>query len=184
MALICQGGEYQFNGNVLNAAGNYTETFLSSGGCDSIVHLILQVQPDYTFTIDTAVLAGTVYTFPSGNTTSLAGTYVDTLKNTGSCDSIFSVNLSIISSIAGVTPAIDFSLFPNPADNVITVKTEGHFTGSTLTITDITGKELVSIVLPASTYKLETSAFNNGTYFVTLRDPDGHSIAKKLIIEK
>lgn len=40
---ICAGEFYVFNGKTFNQAGNYTETFTSSLGCDSIVTLTLKV---------------------------------------------------------------------------------------------------------------------------------------------
>jgi gliding motility-associated-like protein len=42
---ICQGSNYTFNGNLYNASGYVTDTFVSSSGCDSIVTLNLVVHP-------------------------------------------------------------------------------------------------------------------------------------------
>ena len=42
-AAICQGNTYNFNGQVLDSAGVYSDTLISSGGCDSVVNLYLRV---------------------------------------------------------------------------------------------------------------------------------------------
>ena len=42
---ICAGGSLQFGSQNLTVSGNYTNTFVSSGGCDSLVNLGLSVSP-------------------------------------------------------------------------------------------------------------------------------------------
>jgi len=49
-ATICQGDVFQFGSQTLTNAGVYTEAFPSSGGCDSLVELTLNVN-----TVDTSV---------------------------------------------------------------------------------------------------------------------------------
>jgi hypothetical protein len=57
---ICQGQNFVFNGLPLSVAGNYTDTLTSSGSCDSIVTLILTVNPIPTasFTATTPLCVG------------------------------------------------------------------------------------------------------------------------------
>ncbi|MFM7912769.1 MAG: hypothetical protein ACKO9W_11360, partial [Bacteroidota bacterium] len=45
---ICTGGSLQFGNQNLTAAGNYTNTFVSSRGCDSLVNLSLTVSNSTT----------------------------------------------------------------------------------------------------------------------------------------
>jgi len=45
---ICAGGSLQFGNQNLTAAGNYTNTFVSSRGCDSLVNLSLTVSTSTT----------------------------------------------------------------------------------------------------------------------------------------
>ena len=42
---ICQGQSYVFNGNVLTAAGTYTDSLFNTNGCDSILTLNLTIKP-------------------------------------------------------------------------------------------------------------------------------------------
>lgn len=42
-AEICNGSAYEFDGNFLTATGQYNATFISNGGCDSVVTLNLNV---------------------------------------------------------------------------------------------------------------------------------------------
>ena len=43
---ICEGGSYEFNGQILSAPGEYTATFQNSLGCDSTVNLNLIIYPE------------------------------------------------------------------------------------------------------------------------------------------
>ncbi len=49
---ICEGTIYDFNGYMLSTTGVYTDTLLSSMGCDSIVTLYLQVNPVLSIVFD------------------------------------------------------------------------------------------------------------------------------------
>ena len=43
---VCYGEQFIFNGVTYNASGNYLDTLTSTGGCDSVVSLTLNVLPD------------------------------------------------------------------------------------------------------------------------------------------
>ncbi len=49
----------------------------------------------YTTTIDTGICNGTVYTLPDNSTTTITGTYIDTLQTAAGCDSIITTNLTV-----------------------------------------------------------------------------------------
>jgi uncharacterized repeat protein (TIGR01451 family) len=62
-AHTCSNQPYPFNGNNYNVAGSYNDTLTNSGGCDSIVTLVLTVNqaPVVTFTLDSLSAAGDFY---------------------------------------------------------------------------------------------------------------------------
>lgn len=43
--LICEGSEYKFGNRILTLPGTYYDTLAAANGCDSIVSLVLQVEP-------------------------------------------------------------------------------------------------------------------------------------------
>jgi len=90
----------QFGSQTLNAAGQYTETFQSQDGCDSIVALTLNVNP----TIDVAetlTVCDSELPIQFGNQTlNAAGQYSETFQSQDGCDSTVNVTLN-------VTPTFD-----------------------------------------------------------------------------
>ena len=91
---ICQGDTYNFNSQNLTTAGTYTGTFISVGGCDSIVTLNLVVLPSQTITLNESICQGEIYTL-DGIPYSTPGTYVANLQSIAGCDSIVTLNLLV-----------------------------------------------------------------------------------------
>ena len=91
---ICEGERILVGNNVYNTSGVYTDTLLSSNGCDSIVQLTLTVIPIKRTTLNPAICSG--QGFQVGNKVyTLSGTYVDTLNSFQNCDSIVTTNLTV-----------------------------------------------------------------------------------------
>ena len=101
-ASICQGDTFNFFGQSLTAAGSYSHTLYTSKGCDSVITLILTVNPlpNVTISGDTSICQGqtttltasdaVAYLWSNGGTiaTSIvnaAGTYRVTCTNTYGC---------------------------------------------------------------------------------------------------
>lgn len=98
-SIICSGQTYTLpSGNIVNSAGNYSDTVRYSFNCDSLItHLQLSVQSAVFINNDIAICKGATYTLPTGITVSSAGVYRDTIKyKTTGCDSLIrTINLSI-----------------------------------------------------------------------------------------
>jgi gliding motility-associated-like protein len=91
---ICSGNSFTLpSGTIVNAAGQYTDTLLTSFGCDSIIITDLIVLAAPTTVIDTLICPGTTYILPSGNSVQTAGSYTSTLSAVNGCDSIVVTNL-------------------------------------------------------------------------------------------
>ncbi|MBR4786753.1 MAG: hypothetical protein IK013_02590, partial [Bacteroidales bacterium] len=91
---ICQGETYMFFGNALTTAGFYTDTVLTSHGCDSIITLSLTVNSVYNTQLTDTICQGETYAF-FGKTLTETGIYRDTLPTIHGCDSIFILNLIV-----------------------------------------------------------------------------------------
>lgn len=94
----------------------------------------------------------------------------------------------IISALVGTqTPSLAaaFSLAPNPAKSSVNILLGNGLTSdATVVLSDITGKTLRNVVVPAGTpqRQLDIRQLASGTYLVTIRTQDGIA-TKKLIVE-
>ncbi len=91
-SVISPSGKYTWKTN-----GVYMDTLTSSLGCDSILWINLSLYSK-TFTTVNITSCDSLIS-PSGNYTwSIGGTYQDTISGQGGCDSILTINLTIINS--------------------------------------------------------------------------------------
>jgi PKD repeat protein len=101
-ASICSGEDYFFNGNTYTQTGTYSATLQSIEGCDSIVILNLTVLDSPPTFINEAICYGESYLF-QGNVYSSAGVYSDTLQTINGCDSVFVLDLTVLTINTGVS---------------------------------------------------------------------------------
>lgn len=99
-AEICQGDTFSFNGNKLTATGIYTDTLVAANLCDSIITLDLNVSPLSFTTLNKTICEDSFYFF-DGKKLKTSGTYFDTLLATNSCDSIVTLNLTVMPKTFG-----------------------------------------------------------------------------------
>jgi gliding motility-associated-like protein len=102
--IICYGDSYAFGDNNLTTSGIYNTTLSASGGCDSIVTLFLTVRPLATSNINASICYGQSYPF-GGQMLSATGSYNQTLSTVNGCDSIVTLNLTVLPIINGSTSA-------------------------------------------------------------------------------
>ena len=77
-----------------------------------------------------------------------------------------------------------FSISPNPATTSVSITTGDEVIGSTITVTDITGRKVLAAQLSTQNSALTTSNFANGVYLLTLTTTSGQAATKKLVISK
>lgn len=92
---ICAGESYDFNGLLLTAAGNYSDTLTATGGCDSLVTLALTILPVSESTTEASICAGETYLF-AGENLADAGTYTAHLTSSNGCDSVAVLHLNVM----------------------------------------------------------------------------------------
>lgn len=74
----------------------------------------------------------------------------------------------------------ELNIFPNPATNNITLN--NLTIGSTLLITDMTGKTVLKTLVSSSEMNLDVNNLNNGVYFVQLVNNSEITAANKLVV--
>ena len=94
---ICFGETYTFGEKVISESGEYTETFKTVDGCDSIVIINAVVLPDYRQIYNEVICAGEKFTGYGFNEVSRSGSYSLNLQSVGGCDSTVTLNLTVLS---------------------------------------------------------------------------------------
>lgn len=90
---VCEGQAYEIGLSVYTEAGLYTDTLVSSTGCDSVVHTNLTiVQPEITE--QEVEACSELGYFVGGELQFNPGTYTDTISRPFACDSISITTLS------------------------------------------------------------------------------------------
>ena len=72
--------------------------------------------------------------------------------------------ISTITGIDDLNTANSFSLYPNPANEHISIKTDKDFIGETYIVSDLLGRVLLSGKLIENDFKINVSALNSGMY--------------------
>ncbi|MCX6198409.1 MAG: T9SS type A sorting domain-containing protein [Bacteroidetes bacterium] len=73
-------------------------------------------------------------------------------------------------------------IMPNPAHDFVNVVVDKSVLGSELKITDVTGRLVLAVQLVTRNTQLETSSFEHGMYFISVKNKDGEW-KEKLVIE-
>ena len=73
---------------------------------------------------------------------------------------------------------VQFNLFPNPANDFVTLKMPLDFIGSTIEVFNIQGKVMKSVRMTNNNYKMDTSDLASGMYFIRLQTRNGMAIKK------
>ncbi|NCV45324.1 MAG: hypothetical protein EBW15_11225, partial [Actinobacteria bacterium] len=91
---VCLGSTLNYGGQSFGTQGTYTVILPSTtGGCDTLVRLLVVVNQPSATTITQSICAPNSYTF-DGQTLTTSGTYTATLTNAVGCDSVITLNLT------------------------------------------------------------------------------------------
>lgn len=89
---------YSWHGLQLTNAGNYSDTLQNVYGCDSIINLNLTVISNVGAGTNLSICASDLPYSWQGQSLTATGIYYDTLQNVASCDSIISIDLTVINA--------------------------------------------------------------------------------------
>jgi hypothetical protein len=92
---ICAGEVYNFFGTDITESGIYTHTLPGIHGCDSIIELNMTVYPAYEEIFYESICDGEVFEF-YGTELSESGIYFEVFTGIMGCDSIITLNLTVI----------------------------------------------------------------------------------------
>ena len=96
-ASSCDSYMWSENGTTYTTSGTYYDTISNVAGCDSIIALNLTI--NQSSTSNSTVSACDSYTWSvNGTTYATSGSYTDTLSTVSGCDSIVTLNLTIVST--------------------------------------------------------------------------------------
>jgi hypothetical protein len=122
----CSSYTWAQNGMTYTASGAYTDTVVNMFGCDSVITLNLTINQPTTSTVTETEC--TSYTWAqNGMTYTASGMYNDTIANAAGCDSIITLDLTIIlptTSTVTVTECASYTW----AQNGMTYTTSGMYT--------------------------------------------------------
>ena len=90
---ICANSSYDWNGQHITKAGDYTARLTAANGCDSIAKLRVKIEKEYKEEKTVKLCYGQSYTW-RGRTLTEANTYTDLSPSPQGCDSTFILHLS------------------------------------------------------------------------------------------
>ncbi len=92
---LCEGGSYNFGGQILAASGEYQTVGSTASGCDSTTMLHLEILPQLSTNLEVQICEGVTYLFDN-QSLSFSGNYQVLLQTTSGCDSLISLNLTVL----------------------------------------------------------------------------------------
>lgn len=201
------------NGTITQAIQNFTST-CSNGSCSISYTVAPQTSDTiYLFaSINTTSTTGTAVSWNFGDGTSGSGWYpTHTYAQNGTyavcvtfydslnacydnfCDSItdsFKAPGFVLQVLPPQTVSINeneaasFSLFPNPAANVINIGANGFEESYSVSVFDITGKSIMERSRLNGNSNLDISSISPGVYFIQARDEHGAIIYSEKFMKK
>ena len=97
---LCDGESVTIAGNVYDTNGLYTDSLISSLGCDSVVYSNVVVSQNVSFLNNPTICNGETYLI-NGNIYDSSGVYIDSLQTTNGCDSVVTTTLTVLSISGG-----------------------------------------------------------------------------------
>ena len=106
----------------------------------------------------------------------------------GTIDVLNNVNInSTLTVIEGQTLSVsslelsEINIYPNPADDFITIDTINSLEGAIISIFDINGRRVLNYKQNANSNKVDVSSLSIGEYIIRVVTADGLMASKKLI---
>ncbi len=158
---ICQNQTYTLpDGTEVSTTGNYTVSYQTIHGCDSIYNVNLTVSSPIQIPIDVEMCSGDWYQLPDGNIVTAEGTFDVLISGGPSCDTLYSVNVAFYDDID-----ISFSEYENiscfgEGDGSVELNVSGGSPPYTFTWSDGIDHGTVASDLDSGTYTIEITDAN------------------------
>ena len=180
---ICQGGSISVDTNTYTASGTYYDTIVLTG-CDSIIITTLTVNSNSTTALTETINFGESFTVGTTiyNTTGIHST---TLNAGNGCDSIVTLNLTVLVGIA-TEYSNNITLYPNPTSGLLNLELtdlEGDVM-KLVRVVDLNGKEMVSFTnvnLNDNNSQIDISDLSDGVYIVESTFESGSKSIVKVV---
>lgn len=185
-ASTCQGTPYSFGGNGYLTAGTYRDTVLggSSLGCDSITILILTVNPlpspvisqvgsdtmktgnfsSYQWLLSNSPVAGATHSVLVALST---GSYRVLVIDSNGCRDTSAVYNYVSSGINELGTA-ELKIYPNPNTGIFTLMIPTQYVGSQIMISDMTGRNVLSIKASQERENIDMADLSGGVYLLSI----------------
>ena len=98
-ARFCTGTSYTFNGQTYTQGGTYNAVLQTRDGCDSLVVLNLTETGALETNLAATICTGQTYRF-GGASLRASGRYTETYRSTAGCDSIVTLDLTVVSDLS------------------------------------------------------------------------------------
>lgn len=172
---ICEGESLEIDGVSYTTSGSYM--FASN---DTVYTLNLTVNPIYNITINDSIIAGETYTQYGFNESS-SGTYTQTLTTINGCDSIVTLNLTVLTGV-NVYDGTEIVIAPNPAHDYVVLTVKENHEEILVNLLDISGRVLRTFWMPADemSLRLERGNLPNGIYMLRMTS-NGQKQTRKVI---
>lgn len=192
---ICAGESITVGLNNYNTSGTYTDTLVSSGGCDSIVTTNLTVNPMPALTTSlsgftvTATQVGATYQWLDCSindqipgetnqsfTATANGSFAVIVTLNGCSDTSNCVVISDVGFESFSNPGNYFSIYPNPFSKTTTLQTNLTLNNASLILFNAIGEQVAQIdEINGSVITFNGENLSDGMYFIHLKQ-DGQLI--------
>ncbi len=194
-ASICQGQSFAFKGQQLTQAGQYLDTLVSVGGCDSILTLTLTVNtlPQPTITQNGNLLSTQTFNNyqwqlnntnisnanAQSHTATQNGNYTVVVTDVNGC-----TNTSGVANVTGVgiseTLGFRSVIYPNPTSTILNIESDEEI--QSIQVADVIGRVVVAQSnLSTLTTQLSTAELAQATYFIHIRTISGKTAVKSFV---
>ena len=184
-AAVCSGQTYTLNDISATSTGVYTTVLDNIFGCDSTVTVNLTVEPEIPASLDAFICQGETYNYLDISETT-AGLYTTLISGGGNCDTLLTVNLSILepamgsmdtSICSGATLEI-YDIIANTTGAYETILEGEGGCDSVLTVNllvlDPVSSQLDTSICAGATFTFyDITATETGSYNTTLTNAEG-----------
>lgn len=180
---ICQGDTFHWEGFPMTIPGRYEVLHYAANGCDSIVHLDLEVTPCFHKTITQCIEEGETFLWFDQSYDD-PGVYYKYFSTETGCDSTYELNLEFcaddILNQNDIRP-FQFLIYPNPVDDQVWISLP-DLESFEIRIYNNQGVFCLGPIEGYSTLQINTSELPPGLYFIEVLNKGVRSLKQLLVL--